>query len=243
MFTVLKGGMLGLLAAVAGGALLHGWSYIPPPQSNPTRSGAQSPAGVVISASSDRLGQASAASALKLCMTSEVHSAGDPPAARAGYASRSRPYSTPFPDPSGSYKIMESDNRDRRIAGLIGMKATPEGTLEIASIWAAVTRCVYNQDSSELCDRDNRALAVDSINSFLRHADYALSDTSNAKWERQKYQITFLRATKDQVMTAFRSHLRDGALISQDFGMLAPEAVKRVANETRPIRDICARKS
>jgi hypothetical protein len=53
-------------------------------------------------------------------------------------------------------------------------------------------------------------------------------------------QLSQLANLKERVMVGFRGHLRDGSIVAGDFGFFAPEEIKRIARDTKPVRDVCA---
>jgi hypothetical protein len=95
-----------------------------------------------------------------------------------------------------------------------------------------IAECVFNKDAAELCDSNNRALAVDAVGRHLRHADSVLAQPNVTA----SLQISRLAALKERVIVGFRGHLRDGSFIAADFGMFAPDEVRRIARDTKPIR-------
>ena len=115
----------------------------------------------------------------------------------------------------------------------------PVGTgalVQLSSILGLIAECVFNKDAAELCDANNRALAVDAIGSHVRHADSVLAQPNVSA----SLQLSQLAALKERVIVGVRGHLRDGSLIAADFGMFAPDEVRRIARETKPIRNACA---
>ena len=66
-----------------------------------------------------------------------------------------------------------------RVAAAAGIKQKAIDDVEFTAIWADVADCVYRQNGWVLCDPDNRALAVEAANTFMRQlADRGTRPTS-----------------------------------------------------------------
>jgi hypothetical protein len=235
--------ILTVLGAFAvGGLLVLGWQFVPAATtSTPVRSiSTARDAEVKIPASGDRLGRASRAPLLRACMTSRLMNAG-----QVSYSRRLGPRPRgvrnepdwSFPgDPVHAYGILEAANTAARAASLFREAVGDDAMVLLASIWGLMAECIFNRDAVELCDGNNRALAADALSSHVRHAANVLAQPNISA----NLQLSHLAALKERVLIGFRSHLRDGALIAADFGMFAPEEVKRIARETKPARNVCA---
>jgi hypothetical protein len=230
-------------AFAVGGLLVFGWQFVPTATPSTTVRDSSTSLGaaeVKIAATSDRLGNASNAPLLRTCMTSRLMSAG-----QASYESRLGPRQRnprnapdlPFPgDPAQGYAMLQTADTAARAAALFNEPVGTGALVQLSSILGLIAECVFNKDAAELCDANNRALAVDAIGSHVRHADSVLAQSNVSA----NLQLSQLAALKERVIVGFRGHLRDGSLIAADFGMFAPDEVRRIARETKPIRNACA---
>jgi hypothetical protein len=229
-------------AFAAGGLLIFGWQYVPTAKSSTTERSISTPRDgeVRIPATGDRMGQASNAPLLRTCMTSRLMSAGEisysnqlGPRQRNPRNEPDRPYPG---DPVQGYAMLKTANTAARAAALFNEPVDTRALVQLSSIWGLIAECIFNKDAKELCDANNRALAVDAVSSLARHSESALAQANVSA----NLQLSHLAALKERVIVGFRSHLRDGTLIGADFGMFAPEEVKRIARETKPIRNACS---
>jgi hypothetical protein len=229
-------------AFAVGGLLVFGWHFVPAATPSTTVRNSSTPLGaeVKIAATSNRLGNASQAPLLRTCITSRVMSAG-----QTSYESRLGPRQRnprnapdlPYPgDPAKGYAMLQTADTAARAAALFNEPVGNGAVAELSSILGMIAECVFNKDAAELCDSNNRALAVDAVGRHVRHADSVLGQPNVTA----SLQISRLAALKERVIVGLRGHLRDGSLIAADFGMFAPGEVRRIARETKPIRDACA---
>ena len=72
-------------------------------------------------------------------------------------------------------QILRAGAMQSRVTALLGKKQ-PGTSAWLANAWGQVADCVYRQNSWNLCDPDNRALAVDAASAFVRNADEAGAD-------------------------------------------------------------------
>jgi hypothetical protein len=233
--------VLGILGAfLAGGLLVFGWQLFP--AATPVAGIANvKPSGqpeITIPASSGRLGQASSAPILLQCMSRVVTSHWTyrtGPKEVRGSRSSFRDEDVEAINAAAMYAILQAGKTAAMGLTLTGMDG-PANVL-LASKWGELAECVYNQDGAALCDRNNRALAVESVTNHVRNANRALADAGNTSANRH---VSQLRALNERVMAALRTQLRDGVVIAADFGMVAPDEIKRAAGTTKPMRDVCA---
>jgi len=241
--------VLGIAGAfLAGGLLVFGWQLIPFGNSvaGIAKVNAPSQPEIAIAASSNRLGQASAAPILLQCMTrvaggSGLSSSRDSTSFRRAVR-ESRGSRSSFPDVdmdainAGVMYAMLQAGKTMAMASSLSGQGVQANTI-LASKWGELAECVFNQDATVLCDRNNRALAIESLTNFVRNAGPVIKEAGSASADRH---VTQLRALNERVMASFRDHLRHGALIRADFGMFAPETVKQAASTTTPTRNVCA---
>jgi len=216
-----------LVAFIAGGLLVFGWQLVPAATLTGGAPSGSRQGEIAVPASAGRLGQASAAPLLRSCLTH-----------RDLYvASAARPWTLDAGGASGAYKAIESISAAAHTTALLGQQPGPGATIRFATIWGRIAECVYNQDAPALCDIDNRALAVDSLNNFVRHSYRAAADVANT---RASVELNQIGGIKERLMVVLRSHLRDGALVAADFGIFASDEVRRIGRDAKPARDVCA---
>jgi len=235
--------ILAALGAFAvGGLLVLGWQFWPAatPSATPRSAGAPREAEVKISTTGDRLGQPAKAPLLQTCMTSRIMMGGDGSYHSPGGGRRSNPHHSSsedaFPlDAAQLYAMLKITNTASALASSV-----PGGALSpMASAWGMLAECVVNKDAAMLCDSNNRALAIEAVTNLVRQSDSVLTKSNVSA----NLQLSQLANVRERVLVAFRGHLRDGSIAAGDFGFFAPEAIKRLARETKPVRDACAAKA
>lgn len=232
------------IAAVAAfaisAAVVLGWTMLPHLMANVP--GATSKADPTpTSWGAARVGHAEAAPLLRACVP--FHLFGLEPMERA--------------QPADLYRLLQAGSHVARIGAMIGVQQEGADSVGFAVLWREVADCVYRQNGRMLCDPDNRALAIEAVNSFVRQADLALAEgkapprpdgfaQTMAKVQdkrapnRLDYELQSLRSTKDRVLATLRSKVQDGRLIASDFGYLAPAAVKQTLRDAKTVRNACA---
>ncbi len=196
---------------------------------------AESKAPVTIEHGSHRTGRAEIAPLIKACI----------PLERLGIPRDSRIESGDI------YRILWAASSVTRLAAATGIKQKAIEDVEFTAIWADVADCVYRQNGWVLCDPDNRALAVEAANTFMRQlAIVTKADKPDPKDPRnlrsgsnRDYLLQNALSTKGRVLDGLRHQVSEGRLISSDFGMFAPAEVLQVVRETKPLRDSCAKRS
>lgn len=134
---------------------------------------------------------------------------------------------------------LKASGTQRRLTRVLG--APPQhAAIETAEIWGQLADCVYRQDAFRLCDIDNRALAVEAANTFMRLTD-AVVGQPEATFAAQPGEIQSLTATRDRVAEALRARVTSGVLIGSDFAPFAPVSVRAALNDTRTLRNDCAK--
>ncbi len=195
-----------------------------------------SKAEIVIQASSNRTGRAETAPLIKVCIPLQRLGIGRDQAIESG----------------DIYRILWAASSMSRVAAAAGIKQKAIDDVEFAAIWADVADCIYRQNGWVLCDPDNRALAVEAANTFVRQLTAAAksdkSDTKEAvRMMRQgmnrDYALQNAQSTKGRIMDGLKHQVSEGRLIASDFGMFAPAEVLQVVHDTKVVRDGCAKKS
>jgi hypothetical protein len=195
-----------------------------------------SKAEISIAASSSRTGRAETAPLIKVCI----------PLQRLGI---DRDQTIASDD---IYRILWAASSMSRVAATAGIRQNAIDDVEFAAIWAEVADCVYRQNGWVLCDPDNRALAVEAANTFVRQLTVAAkADRPDAKdpvramrqGKNRDYALQNAQSTKGRIMDGLKHQVSEGRLIASDFGMFAPAEVLQVVRDTKVMRDGCARKS
>lgn len=189
---------------------------------------------VTIEAGSHRIGRAEVAPLIKACV----------PLERLGIP---RDKSIEAGD---IYRILWAASSMSRVAAAAGIKQKAIDDVEFTAIWADVADCVYRQSGWVLCDPDNRALAVEAANTFVRQlAVAAKADKADPKDPRsarsatnRDYILQNAQSARSRIMDGLRHQVSEGRLISSDFGMFAPAEVMQAVRDTKPVRDACAKR-
>jgi hypothetical protein len=196
----------------------------------------ESKAEVSIPSGSGRTGRAETAPLIKICI----------PLPRLGISHDQNIGSAEI------YRLLWTASSMSRVAAAAGINQKAIDDVEFAAIWAEVADCIYRQNGWVLCDPDNRALAVETTNAFLRQLSVAAkAETPDAKdgarlmrqGMSRDYALQNAQSAKGRVMDGVRHQVSEGRLITSDFGMFAPAEVLQVVRETRVQRDGCANRS
>ena len=231
----------GAIAAFVGGAILvmaTGALKLP---TFPTALRAQSvPAGeagpvTTFATNTPRLGHAASAPLLRQCL----------PYVMLGLEDNAR---LPIGD---AYALLKSGSRATGLAAAAGLKkdAIGDSAALFSAAWGEVADCVYRQNGWALCDADNRALAVESTNAFVKQAAIVKTSSSDIFEEvkaeprrrgGQTYSAQQMQATKERVLAALRARVEQGYLIAVDFGMFAPREVNTMLTRAQTQKNSCA---
>jgi hypothetical protein len=169
----------------------------------------------------DRIGRAETAPLLAACLTPDVLDV-----------------SKDDVQPGTLLQILNAAGMQSRVTSLLGAKRQGVST-SLATAWGKVADCVYRQNSWNLCDPDNRALAVDAVSAFVSNADEALAGAGR-KREVSSSDLRDLDGIRERILRSLQSRVRNGELIGADFGPLTPSAVKRILQETKTLKNGCA---
>lgn len=202
----------------------------------PPGAASDSKAPVVIEQTSNRTGRAETAPLIKACV----------PLQKLGI---SRDVSIESGD---IYRLLWAASSMSRVAAAAGIKQKAIDDVEFTAIWADVADCVYRQNGWTLCDPDNRALAVEAANTFMRQLAAATkADKPDPKDPRsvirsgtnRDYVLQSAQSAKGRILDGLRNQVSEGRLIASDFGMFAPAEVLQVVRETKVMRDGCAKRN
>jgi len=145
-------------------------------------------------------------------------------------------------EPGELYRLLNTAT-GMRVVTLAGLKPQGHETMEAAILWGEVADCIYKQNGWRLCDTDNRALAAEAANSFVRQMNVAShagkSHDPLARNAERAYRMQAAEATRTRVMANLRQHVAEGRLRASDFGMFAPAEVLQAVRETRVMRNSC----
>lgn len=169
-----------------------------------------------------RLGRAETAPLLKICVTKDLLGIDADQEIEAGTI----------------LEILNAANTAGRVTAIFGGKPN-SNAVGLAAKWGEVADCANRQSSWMLCDIDNRALAIQATNTFVRHADQILAQPANYAAGNSDVQV--LRSLRDRVLGAVRSRVKTGVLIAADFSPFAPTAVRQALSEIKPNENACAK--
>jgi len=222
---------LGAVAAFAMGALLvTAWGKLPSLlNGGPRTPSVAEKLAPTFASTHHRVGRASTAPVLKLCMA--------PVAERLGAA--------PDAVPGDLYPLLKMVGTATRAGALMGRSEKSfEANVLTALMWGEVADCVYRQNGRTLCDPDNRAFALEAANTLVRQtALVGTAGFAKIMEEFRKENGTTppdIPAMQQRVLGALRARLRDGRLIAKDFGSFPSEEIRRVLQEIKPERNACA---
>jgi len=139
--------------------------------------------------------------------------------------------------PEVLYSVITAAGTLGSIAPLFGSKEF-DNRGQLTEYWKMIAECVYQQNSWQLCDLDNRALAVESASAFIRNSAYVAAQPAGKSRPDQTILADYARVTQ-RVLDTLRMRVRNGQLIAADFGPLPPPEIKTVLTETRTTANGC----
>jgi len=166
----------------------------------------------------NRVGRAAAAPLLKSCIRGDVFEG--------------------FKDnPQALHSILMATQNAMRVApGFAGREVS---SAQIGEYWREMTGCVYQQDSAQLCDADNRAFAVEIASGFVRAS--TLIANNPPKTADAQAILSDNARVKAHMLAAVQARLRDGTLIAADFPLLQPTEIKSLLESVKPTGNACAK--
>ena len=219
----------GALAAFVIGALaVFGWDQVPQLMRSVQTSGSQDAANALSFAKGVRLGEATMAPMLRLCVPKKVLEVRDDSDV----------------DLATIYKVLHQAAGASRSHGTPGQKhADGDQGLAAASVWSEVADCVYRQNGPAFCDPHNRAFAIEAANTFIGAYGPELAASMSQHSDKSKGGGELLRLLdnrKERVLDILRARVRDGRLIADDFGHMTPPEIKALLQDITPTRNLCA---
>ena len=220
--------LIGCAAFAIGALAIAGWKMWPAakaPQNavataNQPAEPTSSPAAAAAIFSGKRLGEAEQAPLLATCITGDDFD---------GFGGTRNPQAT--------YSLMKTVGAGFRIATLVGAE-TGSGA-QLTDNWRIIADCVYRQNSWNLCNPDNRALAIESAGAFIRGAAAIAADPP--KGRAGPIVLRENAQSREQVLDGLRARVRNGYLIADDFGPVQPPEIKAILTQTKTIANGCAK--
>ena len=218
--------LIGCAAFAIGALAIAGWKMWPgakAPVATVVNQAAPSSSAPVAAApvfSGKRLGEAEHAPLLKTCIRGDDFE---------GLGSTSNPQAV--------YRLLKTVGTASRLMSVMGRETG--GSVKLADYWRVLADCVYQQNSWNLCDADNRVLAIESGGAFIRNAAVV---AANPPQGRAGPMILRNNAqSRERVLDALRTRVRNGYLIADDFGPLQTPEIKNILAETKTIANGCAK--
>ena len=215
---------LGAAAAfLVGGAFVLGWGSLSREWPNVVASVGERFKPPPGAAPAVRLGNASTAPLLRTCLKTE------------------EAFDAPGMDVGAFYKMMHAGSLFSRLPISAARLDTNSGPT--VYLFGTIAECALARPAS-LCDPDNRALVVEAVGDFMAHVEKfeerlaKLSPMDRFATERS---AKLQPGLKGRILGRLADRLRDGRLMAADFGYLAHPEVKRIAKETAPAPDACAK--
>src|SRR5689334_21588982 len=87
-------------------------------------------------------------------------------------------------DNKALYGILQTTNQMMSIAAMSGAPDTAAGAKAFSMMWAEVADCVFRQNGYVLCEPDNRALAVEAVNAFVKQSAMAAAPERNSEYTK-----------------------------------------------------------
>jgi hypothetical protein len=142
-------------------------------------------------------------------------------------------------DPVKMLEDLENGTRAGRISAVIS--TTPQHAfVERAVKWGGIADCIFQQEGTPLCQSDNRALAVEAANTFMRQAEEVLAKPD--AYVATNNEVNALAKTKDRVLTALRQQFLEGTLIAADFRNFAATEIRNLLSRTVAKTNACEKK-
>ncbi|HRF10102.1 MAG TPA: hypothetical protein PL193_15865 [Xanthobacteraceae bacterium] len=102
--------------------------------------------------------------------------------------------------------------------------------------------CVLEHNPLNVCDRDNRALAIEGVNRYLQATDAIRTHAeSRPDWTIPVKTGEVLRQ-RERILTMIKEHARDGRLQRRDFGLNQHTEIAHIFETTQKSGDRCMKR-
>jgi hypothetical protein len=207
----------GVVAFVVGAFVVFSWDKIPKDLTSLL------PDSLGFSGKVERLGRPIVAPLLRVCVTKELVGAA---------AGRDT-------EPVKLLEDLENGTRAGRISAVIST-SPQHAFVDLAVKWGAVADCIFQQEATPLCDPDNRALAVEAANTFMRQAEEVLAKPDN--YAATNNEINALSQTKDRLLAELQKQFLAGILTAADFRPFAATEIRNLLSRTVAQKNACEAK-
>ena len=207
----------GVVAFVVGAFVVFSWDKIPKDLTSLL------PDWLGFSTETARLGRPIVAPLLKVCVTKQL----------VGAAAGSDT------DPAKLLEDLENGTRAGRISAVIST-SPQHAFVELAVKWGGIADCIFKHEAAPFCDADNRALAVEAANTFMRQAEEVIAKPDT--YAATNNEINALTQTKDRLLAALRKQFLAGTLIAADFRPYAATAIRDLLSRTVAQKNVCEAK-
>ncbi len=228
-------------AFFAGGVLVMAWGVVPALIAKFASGGGAGTgkSAVVLASGAKRVGRAETAPVLRICVPRE----------KLGIARDSKAA------PADLYRLLKTGSMVSQLSAIGGLPQTAAAPLGLAILWGDVADCVYRQNGLALCDADNRALAIEAVNTFVRQLRISSMPRHDDEFSRVRarlnggdrrkleYEVQALHAIEDRVLSGLRYRVQEGRLLASDFGFSAAPEIKKALGGVTAERNACAEES
>lgn len=214
---------LTLMLAFVGGFLAVGaWIWAPKVSSAVSGIASVGPSSVPLFADAKRIGRPETAPVIRGCIARIMDFGPDQKV-----------------EPSAAYSMLKMGSMQADVGAMIGKSEREADRLivTLAVKWGELANCIYTQDDRELCDRDNRAAAVETTTKFFAYAKQAEA----IKAKGPGAEARGLDGITDRLLLMLRNHRHYGTLVAGDFSSFAAPEIMRIMREEKQTRDICKR--
>jgi hypothetical protein len=139
--------------------------------------------------------------------------------------------------PQAVYGMLTMMGTATRVGSLIGAEMGDRA--QLTDYWRLIADCVYQQNSWNLCDPDNRALAIESGGAFIRGAAVVAANPPQGR--AGPIVLRNNAQSRERVLDGLRTRVRNGYLIANDFGPVQPPEIKALLAETKTTANGCTK--
>ena len=139
-------------------------------------------------------------------------------------------------NPQAVYGLLKTVGAASRLMSMVGGETG--GSAQLADYWRMLADCVYQQNSWNLCDPDNRALAIESGGAFIRNAAVV---AANPPQGRAGPMVLRNNAqSRERVLDAC-ARASATATSSQTISSLQPPEIKAILTQNKTVANGCAK--